>query len=65
MRFLKDCGEYSERFSSGKIPDDEVDIERIAYVRDNLYDRIADAVGKMQAEHPEPILYEKKPGIRR
>ncbi len=65
MRFLKDCGEYSERFGSGKIPDDEVDIDRIAYVGENLYDRIADAVGKMQAEHPEPIPYEKKPGIRR
>ena len=46
MRFLKDCGEYSERFGSGKIPDDEVNIDRIAYVGENLYDRIADAVGK-------------------
>ena len=40
-------------------------IENTVYVYDNLYDILADAVGKFFECYPEPILYEINPSIYR
>lgn len=64
-RYFKECGFYSQKFAEGQIPDDELDIEKIAYTKDNLYNIIADAVGKLQANHPELIPYKKNDAILR
>lgn len=47
MDFIKDCGTYAQRFNEGEI--EEVDIEKLAYTNDNLYDRIADKIGFFHA----------------
>lgn len=55
LDYLKDCGNYAMRFNSGQISDDEVDMNKIAYTKDNLYDMIADAIGRFQSEFKNPI----------
>jgi len=57
LSYIKECGQYARQFNEGKIPDDKVDIHRIAYVNNNLYDIVADLIGFMQKEHPEPIPF--------
>jgi len=42
-----------------------VDMEKIAYVNDNLYDRICDKIGRLHKENGEPMPYEKNDDIVR
>lgn len=65
MSFLKECGNYAQRFYQGEIPDQDVDPDRIAYTNDNLYNIICDKIGQLQKENPEPIPYEKNSNIKR
>ena len=65
LSYLQECGEYAEKFHNGQIPDKELDVEKIAYVGDNLYDMVADAIGKLQMQHPDPIPFEKNGEIKR
>ena len=57
--YLKYTGEYAGN--------NAVDREgnSIAYTRDNLYDILADLVGKLQNIHPEPIDYEMNYSIQK
>lgn len=55
--YLKECGLYACDFREGKIPEENVEIERLAYINDNLYDMIADAIGYFALKNPEPIEY--------
>lgn len=61
MDYIKYCGEYA--CSLG----DHVDVivNSIAYTKDNLYDIVADAIGKLQNVHPDPIPCDINYGIRR
>ena len=65
LSYLLECGEYAEKFYDGQISDQEVDVEKIAYVDDNLYNIVADAIGKLQLQHPDPIPFEKNEEIKR
>lgn len=65
MSYLKECGLYAEKFNDGIIPEDEVDMEKIAYVDDNLYNIIGDKIGQLHKEHGNPIPYEKNSILRR
>lgn len=65
MNYLKDCGTYAKRFYNGEILDEDVDMEQVAYVDDNLYDRICDKIGFLQKECPDPIHYEINNHIKR
>ena len=65
LDYLKECGEYATMVNQGKIPEKKVEIEKIAYVADNLYDILADGVGKIQKKHPEPIPNEILPNLKR
>lgn len=65
LSYLQECGDYSLRFHNFEIPDDELDAEKIAYVYDNLYDIIADAIGQLQVRHPAPIPFEPNSEIAR
>lgn len=38
MNYLKECGVYAQRFNDGKISDNDVLPEKLAYTKDNLYD---------------------------
>ena len=65
MSYIKECGIYAQKFNSGKISDNDVDIEKIAYVGDNLYDMICDKIGRLNRENGMPIPYEKNNDIKR
>ena len=65
MSYLKECGMYAQKFNSGIIPENEVDIDKIAYTNDNLYDIIGDKIGHLQKENSKPIPYEKNNTIKR
>lgn len=65
MSYIKECGVYAQKFNSGKISEDDVDMKKIAYTNDNLYDIICDKIGRLQKENPDPIPYEKNHGIKR
>lgn len=65
MSYIKECGMYAQKFYSGIIPENEVDMDKIAYTNDNLYDIICDKIGQLQKENNEPIPYEKNNAIKR
>ena len=62
---MQECGNYAVRYNKGQIPDKELDVDKIAYVDDNLYDIVANAIGKLQIRHPDPIPFEKNSEIKR
>ncbi|SES12942.1 hypothetical protein [Lachnobacterium bovis] len=64
---FKECGMYATNmlFNENLLEDYPIDPEKIAYVYDNLYDYIADKIGKMSNEIGEIISYEKNPNIYR
>ena len=59
LDYFKECGNYSMKWYSGQIQDNEVDMNRIAYTKDNLYNIVADAIGRFYSKNPSPIPYEK------
>lgn len=65
MSWFKTCGSYARAFYNYEIPEEKIDPDKIAYVYDNLFDRISDQIGRLQAEHPEPIRYHKNMSIKR
>lgn len=65
MNYLKKCGVYAQRFNDGKISDNDVLPEKLAYTKDNLYDIICDFIGRLQNKHPEPIKYSINNSIKR
>ncbi len=65
MSYIKECGMYAQKFYSGEIPENEADMDKIAYTNDNLYDIICDKTGQLQKENSEPIPYEKNNAIKR
>lgn len=65
MARLKSYGEYSRKVNDGEIPQDEIDMNRIAYVEDDLYDIICDKIARLHVENPEPMSYEKNKAICR
>ena len=65
MAYIKECGTYAQKFYSGKKSENNVDMEKIAYVNDNLYDRICDKIGHLHKENGEPMPYEKNDNIVR
>lgn len=65
LAYLQECGNYAARYNKGQIPDKELDVEKIAYVDDNLYNIVADAIGRLQMKQPDPIPFEKNSEIKR
>lgn len=61
MDYIKYCGEYASRLGDSE----DAEVNSIAYTKDNLYDIIADAVGKLQNVHPDPIPNDINYGICR
>lgn len=61
MDYIKYCGEFASGLGSGV----DVTVNSIAYTKDNLYDIIADAIGKLQSVHPDPIPCEINYAIQR
>lgn len=65
LDYINDCGNYAKKWNSGQIAGQEVDMDKIAYTKDNLYDIVADAIGFFQMKNPEPIPYQKSSSVKR
>lgn len=65
LNHIKECGEYARKYSEGHISDDNVDISKLAYVDDNLYDIIADAIGLLHAQSGGEIPFKMRKEIKR
>lgn len=65
LNYIKECGNYAREFYDGKIPDDKVVVDMIAYTYDNLYNIVSDAIGLLQTKNPEPIPYIMNDKIKR
>lgn len=65
LKNIKQCGIYAKRYSDGEIPEDEVNPSPFAYVDDDLYDYIEDAIAEFTMKNKKPIPYEAKDFIYR
>lgn len=59
IAYIKECGIYAQKFYAGEISENDVDMEKLAYVDDNLYNMICDKIGQLHKENNQPIPYEK------
>lgn len=55
LNYFIECGNYAKSIKEGKISKEDADMNKIAYTNNNLYDIIADAIGKFQKYNPKPI----------
>lgn len=65
LAYIRECGEYAYRFNSGEISEEEADPVKFAYIDDDLYDFICDAVADFAAANSEDIPFEKKDFLTR
>ena len=65
LDFVKECGEYAASYNAGEIPDEEADPVKFAYVDDDLYDYVTDAIAEFALANPTDIPYQKKDFIYR
>ena len=65
IEYIKSCGEYARNYNLGKIPDEVVNPMLFAYVDDDLYDYIEDAIAEFAAANPEKTPYYAKDFIYR
>ena len=65
LDYVKDCGEYACAYNNGEIPEEIADPVRFAYVDDDLYDYLGDAVAEMLLSCHEDTPYQKKDFVYR
>lgn len=58
LSYFKECGDYAVKYHSGHISDEDLEIEKIAYTDDNLYNIIADAIGRFSISCKNPIPFD-------
>jgi hypothetical protein len=62
---IKSRGNYAHAYNNGEISDDEVNPMFFAYVDDDLYDYIADAIAVFAESNHDPIPYKGNDSIYR
>ena len=64
---IKTSGQYAKKFNNGEISDEEIATMKIetAYVEEDLYDIIRNAIGCFYAKNKELISYETNPNVNR
>ena len=65
LSIIKSRGKYACAYNSGEIPDDKANPMLFAYVDDDMYDYIADAIAVFAESNVEPIPYEGNGSIYR
>lgn len=65
LTVVKECGEYAAEYNAGKIPEDDVDPNRIAYTEEDLYNFIEDGIAEFVIKNPIDIPNQKKDFIYR
>ena len=62
---FKEHGQYARKLYNKEISDEDFDVMKIAYVENDLYDVVRNAIGAFYAKNKELIPYEANPDIRR
>lgn len=65
---LRSCGEVAYRYYQGDISREELEEDyngEVAYLNDDLYDRVCDAIAVFYQANPDPIPYERRRTARR
>lgn len=65
---IKTAGKVAQLFNEGKLSEDELEKDynfELAYVEDDLYDIVVDAIALFYMNNPEPISYTANPRIYR
>ncbi len=62
---LKRSGEYAAAFHAGRIAEEDVEAERIAYTENDLYDYLEDGIAFFAQKETRDIPYQKKDFIHR
>ena len=65
MNIIKNRGEYAYSYNAGVISDDEANPILFAYVDDDIYDYIADAIAIFTENNSDPIPYKGNDSIYR
>ena len=65
LDYIKDNGNYAGKYANGEISDDQVDIFKLAYTDNDIYDYLEDAIVEYYLVHKVPISYEIKGFIYR
>lgn len=65
LAYIKENGEYARSLGDGDIPEYEFDPVKLAYVEDDLYDYVEDAIAEFYIANPEPIAYVHPDGVNR
>jgi len=65
LLYIKENGAYATKVREAVIPEDEVDVFRIAYVHEDLYDYIEDAIAEFYIKNEEMIPYKKPDNVVR
>lgn len=70
LQRIKSAGQVAYKFAEGEISDEELEDEfhhndDLAYVGDDLYDLICEAIGSFYIKNKVPIPYEPNPDIYR
>lgn len=65
LDYIKDNGNYARNYSNGEISDNQVDILKLAYTDDDIYDYLSDAIAEYYLAYNTPISYEIKDFIYR
>lgn len=63
--YIRDNGNYARKYVNREITDDQVDILKLAYIDDDIYHYLEDAVAACYLAHKSPIAYEIKAFIYR
>ena len=65
LDYIKDNGNYARKYANGEITDNQVDIFKLAYTDDDIYDYLEDAIAEYYLTNKIPITYEIKDFIYR
>ena len=65
MDEIRNYGNYAWHYYTGKIDPDHVEYDKLAYTGNDLYDIIADMIGKLQAIIDTPIPYHMSKEVHR
>lgn len=65
MGFLRSCGGQARKRHLDMVLEDQGEPDKLAYVNDDLYDRIADKIGFLQQTVVGPLPYEHNDLLRR
>ncbi|GAA0077655.1 hypothetical protein UT300005_20330 [Clostridium sp. CTA-5] len=65
LDYINDNGNYARKYANGEISNDQVDIFKLAYTDDDIYNYLEDSIAEYYLVNKAPILYEIKDFIYR